>query len=94
MGMEPRLQSQLRYYVEEYRQGGFEIGAPTNAVLEVGGHEPEDFETTIRHYVANNPVTKATLGNKLRAIANFGKLLLTPSPDLDPMFCSRTLNFA
>ena len=24
-----------------------------------------------------------TLGNKLRAIANFGKLLLTPSPDLD-----------
>ena len=83
MGIEPRLQSQLRYYLEEYRRGGFEVGAPNNAVLEVGGHEPEDFETTIRHYVTNNPVTKRTLANKLRAIANFGKILLTPTPDLD-----------
>ena len=83
MGMEPRLQSQLRYYVEEYRRGGFEAGAPNNAVLEVGGHEPEDFEITIRHYVTKNPIIKPTLGNKLRALANFGKILLTSSPDLD-----------
>ncbi len=83
MGIEARLQSQLRYYLEEYRRGGFEVGAPNNAVLEVGGRPPEDFATTIRHYVSNNPVTKRTLGNKLRAIANFGKILLTPTPDLD-----------
>ncbi len=83
MGMEPRLQSQLRYYVEEYQRGGFEVGAPSNAVLEVGGHEPEDFETTIRRYVTNNPVTKQTLANKLRAYANFAKILLIPTPDLE-----------
>ncbi|MDJ0534588.1 MAG: NmrA family NAD(P)-binding protein [Xenococcaceae cyanobacterium MO_207.B15] len=83
MGIELRLQSQLRYYVEEYRRGGFELGAPNNTVLEVGGHEPEDFETTIRHYVTNNPVTQPTLGNKIRALANLGKILLTPTPNLD-----------
>ena len=83
MGIEPRLQSQLRYYLEEYRRGGFEVGAPNNAVLEVGGRPPEDFETTIRHYVTNNPVTKRTLANKFKAIANFGKILLTSAPDLD-----------
>ncbi len=83
MGIEARLQSQLRYYLEEYRRGGFEVGAPNNAVLEVGGGEPEDFEITIQHYVNHNPVTKRTLANKLRAIALFGKILLTSTPDLD-----------
>ena len=83
MGMEARLQSQLRYYVEEYRRGVFEVGAPNNAVLEVGGRPPEDFETTIRHYVTKNSVAKRTLRNKLRAIANFGKILITPTPNLD-----------
>lgn len=83
IGIEPRLQSQLRYYLEEYRRGGFEVGAPNNAVLSVSGRPPEDFETTIRHYVINNPVTKRTLANKLRAIANFGKILITSTPDLD-----------
>ena len=83
MGIEARLQSQLPYYLEEYRRGGFEVGAPNNAVLSVSGYEPEDFETTIRQYVTNNPVTKRTASNKLRAIVNFGKILLTPTPDLD-----------
>ncbi len=83
MGIEARLQSQLRYYLEEYRRGGFEVGAPNNAVLEVGGQEPEDFETTISHYAIDNPVTKPTLANKLRAIANFGKILITSTPDLE-----------
>lgn len=83
MGIEPRLQSQLRYYLEEYRRGGFEVGAPNDAVLEVGGRPPEDFETTIRHYLNHNPVSKRTLANKLRAIANFGKMLVTPTPNLD-----------
>ena len=83
MGIEARLQSQLRYYLEEYRRGGFEVGGISNAVLEVGGYEPEDFDTIIRHYVQNNPITKPTLANKLKAIANFGKILLTPTPNLN-----------
>ena len=83
IGIEERIQSQLRYYLEEYRRGGFEVGAPNNAVLEVGGCQPEDFETTIRHYVTNNRVTKRTVANKLRAVVNFSKILLTPTPDLD-----------
>ncbi len=83
MGIEPRLQSQLRYYLQEYRQGGFEAGGVTNAVLEVGGSQPEDFETTIRNYVDLNPVTKVSLANKLKAIVNFSKILFTSSPNLD-----------
>ena len=75
--------SQLRYYVEDYRRNAFGIGAPTNAVLEVGGREPEDFETIVRRYVANSPEAVPSLGNRLKAIRFFIKMLLTPAPDMD-----------
>ncbi len=75
--------SQLRYYVEDYRRNAFGIGAPTNAVLEVGGREPEDFETIVRRYVANSPVAVRTVGNRLKAIRFFIKMLLTPAPNMD-----------
>ena len=82
MGMDPFLMSQLRHYVEEYRRGAFEAGAPNNVVLEVGGSEPEDFETITRRYVAANPMSRPGLANKLHAIADFAKILLTPAPNL------------
>ena len=75
--------SQLRYYGEDYRRNAFGIGAPTNAVLEVGGREPEDFETIVGRYVANNPQVVRSLGNRLKAVRFFVKMLLTPAPDMD-----------
>ncbi len=62
---------------------GFEVGAPNNAVLEVGGQEPEDFATIVRRYISQSAVVKPSLGNKLKASANFLQIILTPVPDLD-----------
>ena len=82
MGMAPYLVANLRHYIEDYRRGSFEKGAPNDVVLEVGGSEPEDFETITRRYVAANPMSRPSLSNKLRAFAAFAKILLTPSPNL------------
>jgi len=49
---------------------------------EVGGSKPEDFETITRRYVAANPMSRPSVGNKIRAVAEFAKILLTPAPDL------------
>ena len=46
------LVSNLRYYVEDHKQGAFALGAPTNDVLEVTGRPAEYFETTARRYAA------------------------------------------
>jgi len=83
MGMEPYMMSQLRHYVEEYRRGAFEVGAPNDVVLEVGGSEPEGFETITRRYVATSPMARRTTSNRLRALAEFMKTLLTRTPDLE-----------
>ena len=82
MGIAPYLIANLRHYLEDYRRGSFEEGAPNDVVLEVGGSEPEDFETITRRYVAANPMSRPSVANKLRAIAEFVKILLTPAPDL------------
>ncbi len=82
MDIAPYLVANLRHYIEDYRRGGFEEGAPNDVVLEVGGSEPEDFETITRRYVAANPMSRPSLSNKLRAIAAFAKILLTPAPNL------------
>jgi len=82
MGIAPYLVANLRHYVEDYRRGSFEEGAPNDVVLEVGGSRPEDFETITRRYVAANPMSRPSLSNKLRAFAEFAKILLTPAPNL------------
>ena len=82
MGMAPYLVANLRHYIEDYRRGSFEEGAPNDVVLEVGGSEPENFETITRRYVAANAMSRPSVGNKIRAVAEFAKILLTPAPDL------------
>jgi hypothetical protein len=59
------------------------VGAPNDVVLEVGGSEPEDFETITRRYVAADPMARRTLSNKLRAVADLMKILLARTPNLD-----------
>jgi uncharacterized protein YbjT (DUF2867 family) len=82
MGIAPYLVANLRHYIEDYRRGSFEAGAPNDVVLEVGGSKPEDFETITRRYVAADPMSRPSVANKLRAVAGFMKILLTPAPDL------------
>lgn len=70
----------IRYYVEDHRRGAFEVGAPTNDVLDVTGRPAEDFETIARRYAAL-PSNQRTMRNRLRELAQF---LITPfSPGYD-----------
>jgi uncharacterized protein YbjT (DUF2867 family) len=73
---------QLSSFLVDYQRNAFGVGAPTDAVLEVGGSPPEDFETIVRRYAATSLLAKRTLGSKLRAGLNLLKALLTPAPDL------------
>ncbi len=78
------LQAQVRRYVEDYRKGSFEVGAPNDVVLEMTGRPAEDFETIVRRYIKNHDdVTRPTFGNKLKAVSGFIKLLFTRAVDLD-----------
>ncbi len=78
----PHHMAQLRHYFEDYRRGSFSVGSVNDTVREVGGSEPEDFETIVRRYAESNPMSKQNLANQLRAVAAFIKILLTPTPDL------------
>lgn len=77
------MQSQLRYYSEEYRRNAFGIGGPTNAVVEIGRRPSENFETIVQRYVAQRTEAKPLLSNRLRALWNFSKVLITPVLDMD-----------
>jgi uncharacterized protein YbjT (DUF2867 family) len=68
------LFSGIRYYIEDYERGAFELGAPTTDVLDVTGRPPEDFETIARRY-ATLSRNQRTLGNWLR---EFAQLMIAP----------------
>ncbi len=82
-GFPEAMPTQLRLYADEYRRGAFAVHAPTNVVRELTGQEPEDFETITRRIVANRPEAVRTVGNRLKAIGNLMKILLTSKIDAD-----------
>lgn len=71
----------MREYIEDYRAGAFELGAPTEDVLQVTGVPAEDFETITRRYAAL-PSSQPTLANRLRALATFMAIPFSPGYDL------------
>ncbi len=75
--------AQLLTYFEEYKRNAFGIGAPTSAVLEVGGREPEDFETIARRYLAATSNTRRSLGRLSQTMLELTKAMLTPGLDLE-----------
>jgi NAD(P)H dehydrogenase (quinone) len=77
MGIPVHQQAMVRHYMEDYKQGGFAVAGTNNVVLEMTGQPAEDFETIVRRYVAETPVTQPGLGNKLKALGKFIGLLLT-----------------
>ena len=74
--------SQLAIYADEYRRGSFAINAPTSDVLEIGGRPPERFEDIVRRVIATRPDLRRSPARRLRAIADFARILLTPALDL------------
>jgi NAD(P)H dehydrogenase (quinone) len=76
---------QLHAFLRDYQRNSFGVGAPTSAVLEVGGAQPEDFEQIVRRYVAASPLARRTVRSRLEAVYNVAAALLSPAPDLDAM---------
>jgi NAD(P)H dehydrogenase (quinone) len=81
LGIPAFLIEELYWFLQDYQRNSFGIGAPTNAVLEVGGSEPEEFERIVRRYVARTTFSERTAGSMARAILNLTKALLTSAPN-------------
>ena len=81
-GVHPFDLYNLRYYTEDHKQSAFAFGAPTDDVYEVTGQPPEPFEVTARRYAAL-PKANRTIGNTMRAWANFLRTPFAPGYDLD-----------
>lgn len=82
-GYDPFTAAQTRHYFRDYRLNAFGIGAPTDAVRAVGGRDPEDFEATIRRYVAARPEARRTAGRTAKALAQFLAVPVAPPYDLE-----------
>ena len=81
-GFPPFVQLAMRTYNEEQRRGAFAYNAPTDHVRETTGQEPESFETTVRRY-ARLPAAQRTIGNRLSAMTQLLKIVVTPGSNLD-----------
>ena len=81
-GIDPFQISVLRHYIEDNRNGGFSFeGGVTTDLEDLTGTPAEDFETTARRYAAL-PFARQTLGNRLKAFANFNLTLFYPGYNL------------
>lgn len=74
--------TQLNIYTEEYRRGTFALGGPTKAVQTVGRRMSETFEETVAKAAQSRPEARQGIANKLKALAKFAKIGLTPAPDV------------
>ena len=80
LGIPEFVIEELYWFLLDYQQNAFGLGAPTDAVREVGGVEPEPFETTARRYVAASGFAKRTMRSHLTAAHNLIAGLLTATP--------------
>jgi NAD(P)H dehydrogenase (quinone) len=81
-GVSIDLMSNVRYYIDDHKRGGFELGAPTTDVLNVTGRSPEDFDTIARRYAAQ-PRNQRTIGNWVREFAEFMISPVSPGFNFD-----------
>ena len=82
-GLPIDLMNGVRYYIEDYKRGAFELGAPTTDVLDVIGRPAEDFETIARRYYAALPRNQRTFGNSFREFVRFMIAPLSPGFNFD-----------
>ncbi len=71
---------ELSWFLLDYQRNAFGMGAPTDAVLEVGGVPPEPFEETARRYVEASGFGRRTFRSNLTAVHNLVAGLLTSAP--------------
>ena len=81
-GFDHFLLSQMGPYLRDHDRGAFELGGPTDHVLETTGRQPESFETITRRYAAR-PEAKRSLGNFLKAFAGFTSVPMRPGFNRD-----------
>ena len=74
--------SNVRQFIKDGKLGVFSVNAPTTDVFDVSGQHPEEFEATVRRYAAM-PFARRSFGNKLRAIRDFMKIIVTPALNAD-----------
>lgn len=80
LGIPEFVIEELYWFLLDYQQNAFGLGAPTEAVLEVGGVAAEPFETTAQRYVAASGFAKRTMRSRMTAIHNLIAGLLTGAP--------------
>jgi NAD(P)H dehydrogenase (quinone) len=90
IGLSDFILTQLYFFVLDYQRGSFAVGAPTGVVREIGGREPEDFETIVRRYLARSSFSKRRMALVARAAWNMARAIATPVPDLKAL--ALTLN--
>lgn len=83
--------AQVLCYLDDYQRNAFAVGAPTQAVLEVTGQQPEDFETIVRRYVSQSPAARRNAAALLRAMGGMLRIMLTPA--LQPDRFARSHDF-
>ena len=71
-------------YLEDTRQGAFEIGAPSSDVLDVTGRPAESFETTARRY-AGRPEAQRRVGPFLKTLFDVLRTPLSAGYDLSQL---------
>jgi NAD(P)H dehydrogenase (quinone) len=81
-GLPIDILSNVRFYIEDHKQGAFEMGAPTTDVLDVTGCPAEDFETIARRYAAQ-PHNQRTLNNWIREFSQFMMAPFSPGLNFD-----------
>jgi hypothetical protein len=72
--------AQLHWFLQDYQQNAFGIGAPTETVQALSGSPPEDFETIVRRYVAFCPFATRGLASAMREAAVLAAALLARTP--------------
>jgi uncharacterized protein YbjT (DUF2867 family) len=82
LGISEFVITQLHWFLQDYQQNAFGIGAPTETVQELTGSPPEEFETIARRYVAVSPFTTRGLASVLREASGLAGALLARTPDI------------
>jgi NAD(P)H dehydrogenase (quinone) len=85
LGISEFVITQLYWFLQDYQQNAFGIGAPTETVEELTGGAPEDFETIARRYVAASPFAIRGLAGVMREVAGLAAALLARTPDISKM---------
>jgi NAD(P)H dehydrogenase (quinone) len=82
LGLSDFVIAQLYWFLQDYQQNAFGVGAPTNVVEEIGGSPPEAFDTIAARYAAASPLAKRGFAATLREGAGLMAALMARAPNI------------